>query len=109
MVKVLLAEAVLLISNINAVELVFGAGGASVVDEDVNVGVAVTVIVGPELGVAVTVTVTGPLSVPVPFGPVPFTPGVAMGTTGSPAIGTIDNPSNPAGACVAIAAEAGLV
>lgn len=73
----------------------------------------VTVIVGLEIGVAVTVTVVGatpPVPAPVPIsGPVPLTPGVAIGTAGSPAIGTMDKPSNPAGACVAMAADPGLV
>lgn len=73
-----------------------------------------TVIVNPELGVAVTVTVIGapPVPAPVPasvFASVPLTPGVAIGTIGSPAIGTIDSPSNPAGACVAMAADPRLV
>lgn len=71
-------------------------------------------IVGPEIGVAVTVTVIGtppaPSPVPVPvFASIPLTPGVAIGTIGSPAIGTIDNPSNPAGPCVAVAADPRLV
>lgn len=35
----------------------------------------------------------------------PLNPGVATGTTGSPAIGTIDNPFTPPGACVAIVAD----
>lgn len=87
-----------------------GAGGASIID--VDIGVAGTIIVGPELGGTVKVTVIEPVPAPIPApvsAPVTLTPGVAIGTTGSPAIGTIDNPSKPAGACVAIAADSRLV